>query len=129
MCLVLILLTTILVLPSPPDTAPQQLTFTDRDVSEGCFGQLSWFQSRGRQRKKSRTPRGEISWNQVEIKLKSWEIKADFLEIKLGKPPNPPAPPTFTTYDIVFEGNHGEIKEKSGNLVRQNCSSPTPRFQ
>ena len=43
MCLVLMLLNTILLLPSPPDTAPQQLTFTDRDVSEGCFGQLSWF--------------------------------------------------------------------------------------
>ena len=26
-----------------------------------------------------------------------------------------------------FEGNHGEIKEISGNLVRQNCSLPTPR--
>ena len=50
----------------------------------------------------------------VEIKLKSWEIKADFLEIKPGNQPNPPAPPTFTTYDVIFEGNHGEIKEKSG---------------
>ena len=49
----------------------------------------------------------------VEIKLKSWEIKADFLEIKLGNQPNPPAPPTFTTYDVIFEGNHGEIKQKS----------------
>ena len=65
----------------------------------------------------------------VEIELKSWEIKADFLEIKLGNQPNPPAPPTFTTYDIIFEGNHGEIKEKSGNLVRQNCLLPTPRFR
>jgi len=27
-----------------------------------------------------------------------------------------------------FEGNHGEIKQKSGNLVRQNCLLPTPRF-
>ena len=65
----------------------------------------------------------------VEIKLKSWEIKADFLEIKLGHQPNPPAPPIFTTYDVIFEGNHGEIKEKSGNLVHQNCSLPTPRSQ
>ena len=63
----------------------------------------------------------------VEIKLKSWQIKADFLEIKLGNQPNPPAPPTFTTYDVIFEGNHAEIKEKSGNLVHQNCSLPTPR--
>ena len=31
----------------------------------------------------------------VEIKLKSWEIKADFLEIKLGNQHNPPAPPTL----------------------------------
>ena len=54
----------------------------------------------------------------VEIKLKSREIEADFLEIRLGNQPNPPAPPTFTTYDVIFEGNHGEIKEKSGNLVR-----------
>ena len=58
----------------------------------------------------------------VEIKLKSLEIKVDFLEIKLRNQPNPPAPPTFTAYDIIFEGNHREIKEKSGNLVRQNCS-------
>ena len=33
--------------------------------------------------------------------------------------PNPPAPPTFTTYDVIFEGNHGEIKEKSRT---PNCS-------
>ena len=33
----------------------------------------------------------------------------------------------FTTNDVIYEGNHGEIKEKSGNLVRQNCSLPTPR--
>ena len=46
----------------------------------------------------------------VEIKLKSWEIKADFLEIKLGNQPNPPAPPTLTTYDVIFEGNHGKSK-------------------
>ena len=63
----------------------------------------------------------------VEIKLKSWEIKADFFEIKFGNQPNPPAPPTFTTYDVIFEGNHGKSKQKSGNLVRQNCSLPTPR--
>ena len=77
-------------------------------------------EARGRQQRKSRTPRGEI-------KLKSWEIKADFLEINLGNQPNPPAPPTFTTYDVIFEGNHGEVKEKSRNLVRQNCSLPTPQ--
>jgi len=63
----------------------------------------------------------------VEIKLKSCEIKRDFLEIKLRNQPNPPTPPTFTTYDVIFEGNHMEIKLKSGNLVRQNCSLPTPR--
>jgi len=65
----------------------------------------------------------------VEIKLKSWEIKADFLKIKLGNQPNPPAPPTFTTCDVIFEGNQGEIKQKSGNLVRQNCSLPTPQHK
>ena len=63
----------------------------------------------------------------VEIKLKSWEIKSDFLEIKLGNQPNPLAPPTFTTYDVIFEGNHVEINEKSGNFVHQNCSLPTHR--
>ena len=47
----------------------------------------------------------------VEIKLKSWEIKADFLEIKLGNQPNPPAPPTFTTYHVIFEGNQREIRK------------------
>jgi len=30
----------------------------------------------------------------VEIKLKSWEIRADFLEIKLGNQPNVPSSPT-----------------------------------
>jgi len=43
-----------------------------------------------------------------------------------------PSSPThfyLTTYDVIFEGNHWEIKEKSGNLVRQNCSLPTPRLQ
>jgi len=55
--------------------------------------------------------------------------QADFLEIKLGNQPNPPAPPTFTTYDVIFEGNHREIKEKSGNLVRQNCLLPTPQLE
>ena len=63
----------------------------------------------------------------VENKLKPWEIKADFLEIKLWNQPNPPPAPTFTMYYVFFEGNHGEIKEKSGNLVRQNCSLPTPQ--
>ena len=52
--------------------------------------------------------------------------QSDFLEIKLRNQPNPPAPPTFTAYDVIFEGNHGEIKQKSGNLVRQNCLLPTP---
>jgi len=47
----------------------------------------------------------------VEIKLKSLEIKADFLEIKLGNQPNPPAPPTFTTHDVIFEGNQREIRK------------------
>jgi len=36
---------------------------------------------------------------------------AGFLDIKLGNQPNPPAPPTFTTYDVIFVGNHGEIKQ------------------
>jgi len=52
-------------------------------------------------------------------------MKADFLEIKLGNQPNPPAPPTFTTYDVILM----EITEKSGNLVRQNCSLPTPQVK
>jgi len=68
-----------------------------------------------------------ISWNQ------SWEIKADFLEIKLGNQPNPPAPPTLrrmTSFQRKITGKskrNQEIKEKLGNLVRQNCSLPTPR--
>ena len=36
-------------------------------------------------------------------------MKADFLEIKLGNQPNPPAPPTFAIYDVILT----EIKGKS----------------
>jgi len=46
----------------------------------------------------------------VEIKLKSQEIKADFLEIKLGNQPNPPAPPTFTTMTSFLREITGKSK-------------------
>ena len=78
-------------------------------------------EARGRQQRKSRTPRGEI-------KLKSWEIKADFLEINLGNQPNPPAPPTFTTYDVIFEGNHGKSKRNQEiSYAKIACCRPLVR--
>jgi len=56
----------------------------------------------------------------VEIKLKSWEIKVDFLEIKLGNQPNPPAPPTFTTMTSFLREITGKSKRN------QEISLPTP---
>jgi len=78
---------------------------------------------RGRQRKKSRTPHGEISWNQVEI----MRNKSRFPWNQARKSAQPSSPTHFYNIWRLFEGNHGEIKEKSGNVVRQNCSLPTPR--
>jgi len=77
--------------------------------------------TRGRQWKKSRIPRGEISWNQVEI----MRNQSRFPWNQARKSPQPSS---STHYDVIIEGNHGEIKEKSGNLLRQNCSLPTPRL-
>jgi len=51
-----------------------------------------------------------------------------FLWNQARKSAQPSSPTHFYNYDVIFEGNHGEIEEKSGNLVRQNCSLPTPRF-
>ena len=78
---------------------------------------------RGWQRKKSRTPRGEISWNQVEI----MRNQSRFPSNQARKSAQPSSPTHFYNIWRHFEGNHGEIKQKSGNLVRQNCSLPTPR--
>ena len=65
----------------------------------------------------------------VEIKLKSWEIKAYFLEIKLGNQPNPPAPPTFTTYDVIFGGNRITGKSNRNQEISYAKIAPTPRLR
>ena len=91
---------------------------------------VGWL-TRGRQRKKSRTPRGEISWNQVEIVRNQsrfpWN-QSRFPWNQARKLAQPSSPTHFYNIWRHFEGNHGDIKEKSGDLVRQNCSLPTPRW-
>ena len=62
----------------------------------------------------------EISYTSWRNQLKSREIKADFLEIKLGNQPNPPAPPTFTS-----RGNLREIrKSRTPKLLVADPSTP-----
>ena len=95
-------------------------------LERGAFGHTPHGKGsgpRGRQRKKSRTPCGEISWNQVEI----MRNQSRFPRNRAQKSAQPSSPTHFYNYDVIFEGNHGEIKQKSGNLVRLNCSLPTPR--
>ena len=58
----------------------------------------------------------------VEIKLKSWEIKADFLEIKLRNQPNIPSSPTH-----FYNVQHHFWGKSQGNL-REIRKSRTPKL-
>ena len=82
---------------------------------------------RGRQRKKSRTPRGEISWNQVEI----MRIQSRFLWNQARKSAQPSSPTHFYNIWRNFwgksQGNQREIRKSRTLKLLIADTSASPR--